>query len=48
MSCQGRCGQEYNSTNPCHCDEACGVYDNCCEDYIDTCASVGKLYFMKH
>lgn len=36
MSCAGQCG-EFDAEDPCHCDEACVQYKNCCSDYVAAC-----------
>ncbi|CAB1315011.1 unnamed protein product, partial [Coregonus sp. 'balchen'] len=41
LSCQGRCGETYNSQNKCHCNIKCGDYNNCCSDYTSLCGSSG-------
>lgn len=37
-SCVGSCGQ-FNQGGPCHCDEACKEFENCCSDYLAQCES---------
>ncbi|XP_078587177.1 uridylate-specific endoribonuclease D-like [Branchiostoma floridae x Branchiostoma japonicum] len=36
-SCVGRCGEQYNNANRCHCNDVCGQYGNCCSDYQAIC-----------
>ncbi|CAN9511649.1 unnamed protein product [Ophioblennius macclurei] len=40
-SCQGRCNEQYNSQNVCHCNSKCPQYNNCCSDYSSLCSSSG-------
>ena len=38
LSCVGRCGDEYNSSLPCQCDQWCsGKDDTCCQDHQEVC-----------
>ncbi|XP_041944871.1 uridylate-specific endoribonuclease A isoform X2 [Alosa alosa] len=41
LSCKGRCGEQYNSQNECHCNSKCSSYNNCCTDYNDLCGGSG-------
>ncbi len=36
--CAGKCGQAYKPSYPCQCNDLCGKYGNCCEDYADACS----------
>ncbi|XP_019618059.1 PREDICTED: poly(U)-specific endoribonuclease-D-like [Branchiostoma belcheri] len=36
-SCAGRCGEQYNNGNHCHCNDLCSQYGNCCSDYNAIC-----------
>ncbi|XP_067856218.1 uridylate-specific endoribonuclease A isoform X2 [Heptranchias perlo] len=37
-SCEGRCSESYNPSNPCHCNNKCNQHRNCCQDYPTQCA----------
>ncbi|XP_063808287.1 uridylate-specific endoribonuclease [Pseudophryne corroboree] len=37
-SCQGRCGEKYKKSDPCHCNKKCAKYNNCCSDYDNLCS----------
>ena len=43
LSCQGRCGEKYNSQNKCHCNTECGRHNNCCGDFKDLCGDGGEM-----
>ena len=36
-SCEGKCGQFMGQGQPCHCDELCETFGNCCSDYYTLC-----------
>ncbi|XP_078282752.1 uridylate-specific endoribonuclease A [Rhinoraja longicauda] len=38
-SCKGRCDEQYNRNNPCHCNSKCDQYQNCCHDYYTLCGA---------
>lgn len=40
-SCRNRCHAAYNATNPCQCNDACVIYNNCCQDFFQTCSRNG-------
>eukprot|EP00058_Branchiostoma_floridae_P016381 XP_002601869.1 hypothetical protein BRAFLDRAFT_215427 [Branchiostoma floridae] len=40
-SCRGRCGEDYDRSNPCHCNSRCQEFNNCCSDYKGICLSGG-------
>ncbi|XP_034079564.1 poly(U)-specific endoribonuclease-A [Gymnodraco acuticeps] len=41
LSCKGRCDEQFNSQNECHCNSKCAQHQNCCSDYADLCDSDG-------
>lgn len=36
-SCQGRCREAYDKHHPCHCNDRCLEFGNCCEDFDSLC-----------
>ncbi|XP_076412801.1 uridylate-specific endoribonuclease [Peromyscus maniculatus bairdii] len=36
-SCQGRCREAYDRHHPCHCNDRCQEFGNCCEDFESLC-----------
>uniref|UniRef100_A0A8C6I9F7 Uridylate-specific endoribonuclease n=1 Tax=Mus spicilegus TaxID=10103 RepID=A0A8C6I9F7_MUSSI len=36
-SCQGRCREAYDKHHPCHCNDRCPEFGNCCEDFDSLC-----------
>ena len=36
-SCDGRCWQDYNPNDACHCNSQCQNFNNCCEDFENLC-----------
>ncbi len=36
-SCQGRCGDDYNPSDSCQCNDRCSQFGNCCSDYMALC-----------
>lgn len=38
-SCQGRCREAYDKHQPCHCNDRCQEFGNCCEDFYSLCSS---------
>jgi len=41
QSCEGNCDASYDPNLPCQCNDECGDYGNCCEDYEDLCVNGG-------
>ncbi|KAG8452628.1 hypothetical protein GDO86_004422 [Hymenochirus boettgeri] len=41
-SCQGRCGETYNKKNVCQCNFKCNNYNNCCNDFDETCTGTSS------
>ncbi|XP_078678145.1 uridylate-specific endoribonuclease D-like [Branchiostoma floridae x Branchiostoma belcheri] len=41
-SCYGRCWEDYNSANSCHCNSRCGEFNNCCSDFNSMCPNWGN------
>ncbi|XP_035675754.1 LOW QUALITY PROTEIN: poly(U)-specific endoribonuclease-D-like [Branchiostoma floridae] len=41
-SCRGRCGEDYDRSNPCHCNSRCQEFNNCCSDYKGICLNWGS------
>lgn len=37
-SCAGKCGDGYDPSLVCQCNDACGSHHNCCDDYQDVCS----------
>lgn len=40
-SCKGRCGQKYDPSQPCGCNDACKDHNDCCDDYDQYCGGGG-------
>jgi len=36
-SCEGRCWQNYNPNDKCHCNLECQQHNNCCDDFEEKC-----------
>ena len=36
-SCDGRCWQDYNPNDVCHCNSQCQNFNNCCDDFESLC-----------
>ena len=36
-SCDGRCWQDYNPNDACHCNSQCQNFNNCCDDFENLC-----------
>ena len=36
-SCEGRCWENYNPNNECHCNAECSAHKNCCDDFQTFC-----------
>ena len=37
QSCEGKCWQNFNRNDPCHCNSQCQNHNNCCDDFVDHC-----------
>jgi len=37
QSCDGRCWQDYNPNDVCHCNSQCQNFNNCCDDFENLC-----------
>ena len=37
QSCDGRCWQDYNPNDACHCNSQCQNFNNCCDDFENLC-----------
>ncbi|HAN32520.1 MAG TPA: hypothetical protein DCQ06_13065, partial [Myxococcales bacterium] len=37
-SCAGKCGAKYDPSLPCQCNDQCGKFGNCCQDFGPLCA----------
>ncbi|MCH9680080.1 MAG: trypsin-like serine protease [Deltaproteobacteria bacterium] len=44
-SCEGNCGGSSPGPNDqiCFCDQGCGAFDDCCDDYVDACVIQDRI-----
>ena len=36
-TCEGRCGDNLDPSQPCQCNDECTQFGDCCDDYEELC-----------